>query len=72
MNVLLFIPVFYGFLKRKPGNLSEILMQDGLASFKDISFDDIYPLYGQIDIVASSEARNDAIQKDLLDQLELI
>lgn len=45
---------------------------DGLASFKDISFDDIYPLYGQIDIVASSEARNDAIQKDLLDQLNLI
>ncbi|GAB2770585.1 GAF domain-containing protein [Salinimicrobium soli] len=48
------------------------LDSDGLASFKDISFEDIYPLYGQIDIVASSEARNDAIQKDLLDQLTLI
>ncbi|AVR46928.1 GAF domain-containing protein [Christiangramia fulva] len=46
--------------------------KDGLASFKDISFKDVYPLYGQIDIVASSEARNDAIQKDLLDQLQLI
>ena len=45
---------------------------DGLASFKDISFDNIHPLYGQIDIVASSEARNDAIQQDLLDQLSLI
>ena len=45
---------------------------DGLASFRDISFDNVYPLYGQIDIVASSEARNDAIQQDLLDQLEAI
>ncbi|CAL67016.1 cell surface protein [Christiangramia forsetii] len=48
------------------------LDKDGLASFKDISFKDVYPLYGQIDIVASSEARNDAIKKDLLDQLEII
>ncbi|MDT0677432.1 GAF domain-containing protein [Autumnicola musiva] len=48
------------------------LDHDGLASFKDISFRDIYPLYGQIDIVASSEARNQAIQKDLLHQLDLI
>lgn len=46
--------------------------EDGLASFKDIAFDDIYPLYGQIDIVASSEARNNAIQKDLLFQLKFI
>ncbi|MCY2686918.1 GAF domain-containing protein [Salinimicrobium sp. TH3] len=48
------------------------LDEDGLASFKDITFEDVYPLYGEIDIVASSEARNEAIQKDLLDQLELI
>ncbi len=45
---------------------------DGLASFKDIVFKDVYPLYGQIDVVSSSKARNDAIQKDLLDQLDLI
>ncbi len=45
---------------------------DGLASFKDIAFKDIYPLYGQIDIVASSDARNVAIQKDLLYQLSTI
>ncbi|HET8855745.1 MAG TPA: GAF domain-containing protein [Salinimicrobium sp.] len=45
---------------------------DGLASFKDIVFEDIHPLYGQIDIVASSEARNQAIQKDLLHQLSII
>lgn len=46
--------------------------EDGLASFKDIVFKDIYPLYGQIDVVASSDARNDAIQKDLLHQLQEI
>lgn len=48
------------------------LDEDGLASFKDITFEDIFPLYGEIDIVASSEARNEAIQKDLLDQLDFI
>lgn len=48
------------------------LDEDGLASFKDISFEEIHPLFGQIDIVASSEARNEAIQKDLLDQLKII
>lgn len=45
---------------------------DGLASFKDIVFKDVYPLYGQIDIIASSDARNESIQKDLLSQLDLI
>lgn len=48
------------------------LDKDGLASFKDITFKDVYPLYGQIDIVASSDARNEAIKKDLLDQLDII
>lgn len=46
--------------------------EDGLASFRDITLEDVHPLYGQIDIVASSEARNNAIQKDLLFQLELL
>ncbi|RXG20846.1 GAF domain-containing protein [Leeuwenhoekiella aequorea] len=42
------------------------------ASFKDISFEDVYPLYGQIDIVGSSEERNKAIQKDILIQLDMV
>ena len=46
--------------------------EDGLASFKDIAFKDVYPLYGQIDIVGSSDARNSAILFDLTQQLELI
>jgi hypothetical protein len=46
--------------------------EDGLASFKDIAFKDVYPLYGQIDIVGSSEGRNSAILYDMTLQLELI
>ncbi len=45
---------------------------DGLTSFKDIAFKDVYPLYGQIDIVGSSDAQNSAILYDLTQQLELI
>ncbi|MCF8713286.1 GAF domain-containing protein [Joostella atrarenae] len=41
-------------------------------SFSDISFKNVYPLYGQIDIKDSSRARNDATQKDLIIQLEMI
>ena len=43
----------------------EDLDDDGIASFRDIAFEDVYPLYGQIDIVGSSDARNDGIQRDL-------
>lgn len=58
--------------EKEARNFIKDLDEDGLASFKDISFENVYPLYGQIDIVASSEARNEAIQRDLLDQLGLI
>lgn len=42
------------------------------ASFNDIVFKDVYPLYGQIDIKDSSKARNLAIQNDLIIQLSSI
>ncbi|MAZ29272.1 MAG: GAF domain-containing protein [Cytophagaceae bacterium] len=42
------------------------------AAFRDIAFDNVYPLYGQIDIVGSSDERNIAIQKDILVQLKLV
>ena len=49
---------------------------DGLEgvqpSFKEIVFKDVYPLYGQIDIKESSQARNKAIQLDLMIQLSNI
>lgn len=40
------------------------------AIFKKIAFDNIYPLYGQIDIKGSSEARNKATKQDLTLQLK--
>ncbi len=39
---------------------------------EDIVFENIYPLYGQSDIVGSSTARNTAIQSDLELQLSLV
>jgi hypothetical protein len=40
--------------------------------FNKIAFENIYPLYGQIDIKGSSEARNWATQQDLKIQLTLV
>lgn len=39
------------------------------ASFSEIVFKDVYPLYGQVDIKDSSQARNLSIQRDLMIQL---
>lgn len=41
-------------------------------SFNKIAFEKIYPLYGQIDIKGSSEARNWATQQDLSLQLKAV
>ncbi len=51
-----------------------ILNQDAgkFHSFRDIILEEVYPLYGQIDIVGSSEARNTAIQKDITVQLKMV
>ena len=40
-------------------------------TFKKIAFQDVYPLFGQIDVKGSSNARNSATQKDLALQLSL-
>lgn len=40
-------------------------------TFKKIAFDNVYPLFGQIDVKGSSNARNEATQKDLSLQLSL-
>ena len=41
-------------------------------NFNKIAFENIYPLYGQIDIKGSSEARNSATREDLTMQLNAI
>ncbi len=38
-------------------------------NLREVVFDDVYPLYGQIDIKGSSNTRNLSIQKDLHNQL---
>lgn len=40
--------------------------------FKDIIFNNLYPLYGQMDIKGSSERRNQAVRKDLIKQINAI
>lgn len=40
--------------------------------FKDIVFNQLYPLYGQLDIKGSSERRNKAVSKDLMKQLKSV
>ncbi|MDX1470042.1 MAG: GAF domain-containing protein, partial [Flavobacteriaceae bacterium] len=40
--------------------------------FRDIVINDVYPLYGQIDVKGSSGERNEATRKDLLLQLSLL
>ena len=41
-------------------------------AFKEITFKEVYPLFGQVDIQRSSQARNEAVQRDLLIQLSRI
>ena len=45
------------------------IVEENPVSFREVVFEDVYPLYGQIDIKGSSDARNHAIQKDLVLQL---
>ncbi len=40
--------------------------------FREIVFDNVHPLFGQIDIIGSSQARNEATKNDLKFQLEHI
>jgi len=47
-------------------------LDGGQPTFKEIVFKDVNPLYGQIDIKNSSNARNTAIQRDLMIQLSII
>jgi hypothetical protein len=53
-------------------NFIKAEMNGGAPIFKKIAFENIYPLYGQIDIKGSSEARNKATQQDLTLQLKAV
>ncbi len=47
-------------------------LEGNQPSFEEIVFTEVYPLYGQVDIKQSSNARNLAIQRDLMIQLSNI
>lgn len=44
--------------------------QNEMAKMRPISFENVFPLYGAIDVRHSSTERNRSIQQDLLEQLE--
>jgi len=60
-----FIEASYNLMEKREAN-------DGMGSMEPIIFSDVHPLYGQADIVNSSNIRNKAIQEDLIDNLERV
>jgi hypothetical protein len=58
--------------EKEARNFIKDQMSGNEPNFNKIAFENIYPLFGQIDIKGSSEARNSATQKDLTIQLESI
>ena len=63
--------VYWRFEEEAKGFMKDELKGDQPA-FKEIVFKDVYPLYGQVDIKNSSQARNLAVQRDLMIQLSEI
>jgi len=58
--------------KKEAKNFIKYQLSGKEPSFNKIAFENIYPLYGQIDIKGSSEARNSATRQDLTLQLNAI
>jgi len=63
--------VHWKFRKEAKRYLNQIA-QGNPTYFKEVVFEDVHPLYGQIDVKGSSEARNNATIKDLILQLKQI
>lgn len=58
-----FVETSYNLLEKRQQNIPN-------ATVDPIIFEDVYPLYGQADIVSSSVKRNKAIQADLIENLQ--
>ncbi|WCO01253.1 GAF domain-containing protein [Psychroserpens ponticola] len=58
--------------KKEAKNFIKEQLKGNEPNFNKIAFENIYPLFGQIDIKGSSEARNSATRKDLSIQLTAI
>ncbi|MFT5892340.1 MAG: hypothetical protein ACI9Y7_002450 [Dokdonia sp.] len=62
--------VYWKFRKEAKRVVTTQIDTGASVAYRDIVFKDVYPLFGQIDIKGSSEARNTAVKKDLLLQLK--
>jgi len=58
--------------KKEAQTVLKATMEGSTRAYREVVFEDVYPLYGQIDIKGSSTARNEATKKDLILQLELV
>ena len=65
-------PSVYWKFESEAKNFIKEQLKGNKVSFNKIAFDNIYPLYGQIDIKGSSEARNWATKQDLTLQLNKV
>ena len=65
-------PSVYWKFEKEAKNFIKEQLKGNQVAFNKIAFDDIYPLYGQIDIKGSSEARNWATKQDLTLQLTAV
>ena len=61
--------VYWKFQEEARNFIKDSLQGEEQPSFNEIVFENVSPLYGQIDIKDSSNARNTAIQRDLMIQL---
>ncbi|WP_179375147.1 GAF domain-containing protein [Winogradskyella wichelsiae] len=64
--------VYWKFVEEAKSYIRAKAVSNESATFKKIAFENVYPLYGQIDVKGSSDARNSATQKDLSLQLNLV
>lgn len=65
-------PSVYWKFEREAKNFIKEQALGNKVGFNKISFEDVYPLYGQIDIKSSTQARNWATQQDLMLQLNMV
>ena len=63
-------PSVYWRFEKEAKNFIKSEMNGEQAVFNKIAFENVFPLYGQIDIKGSSEARNEATKLDLTVQLK--
>lgn len=58
--------------EREARRILRARQKNNKTKFRDLVFKEVYPLYGQMDIVGSSKERNIAIRKDFLEQLNAV